>query len=137
MQDNKPIYRIQVLEWAKKDFMLNKYPTGLCKSIADALEYFNLCERNSLLIHKIPFFFPLFNFQNAKKLNNADGDEYGYWWKTLGKESRIKFIEWLIEQYKDDKEDLNEFEDKILAVRQVEIINNPPKIFVENTQVNP
>lgn len=136
MQDIKPIYRIQVLEWAKKDFMLDKYSTGLCKSIGNALEYFNLCERNSLLAHKIPFFFPLFNFQNAKKLNNADGNEYGYWWNILGKKSdeRIKFIDWLIEQYKDDKEDLNGL---ILPARQVEIINNPPKIFVENTQVNP
>jgi hypothetical protein len=105
---NRPIYRVDVLRAVKYNYDDYKMG-GICFSIISIGVHYKL---------KIPVrcvhlkqVFPKLHYTYAKPFCNAD-DNYdnGYWWKfgdwTGG---RMKFLDWLISEYKNDKEDLRYF----------------------------
>lgn len=89
-----PVTRKEVLKRAKK---IKKY--GLCYSISHVLHAYN-----------IPYgdyhhYFPMFVRMCALRFG-ADGF-YEWWWKpNVWDTGRMAFLDWLIEEYKDDKTDL-------------------------------
>lgn len=91
-----PVTRLMVLQKAKE---LKR--AGLCYSIRDALIYY------SLIPHAIDptISFPLFT--NTQALSFGARPHDGYWWEpNVWNTGREAFLDWLIEQYKDDKTDL-------------------------------
>lgn len=110
--DKKEVYRIDILKRAK--YLLKRHKVeGICSAITCACRDYN--------IH-IPYFintiFKLLNYNIAKNNFNATGiDKQFYWWKP-GRfhifSDRRKYVNWLIEQYKNDKKDLRKisFNDK-------------------------
>ena len=98
----KPIYRVDVLKLVKKNY---RDYSGLCYSIRISL--YELSNYNIVPYVNLRYYFPLFRRDNAKMFG-ADG--YVFWWTandwTTG---RMDFLDWLIEQYKDDKTDLRDF----------------------------
>lgn len=90
------VTRLMVLQKAK-EFKR----AGLCYSIRDAMMYYDL------IPHALDptFCFPLFTRRQALSFG---AKEWGcYWWKPcVWDTGREAFLDWLIEQYKDDKTDL-------------------------------
>ena len=92
---NLPVTRKEVLERAKK---IRK--SGICSSLIFALE--DYCIPCSL---QLKMYFPQFVRMNALQFG-AD-TSYEWWWEPdVWDTGRMDFLDWLIEQYKDDKTDL-------------------------------
>lgn len=90
-----PVYRKDILEYAKD--IDKKGFRGLCGLIEFVLIRFDIVAE-----------FPLFNEDNAL-LFDAD-IKHLYWWKRGDwSGGRMEFLNWLIEQYEDDKEDLRKY----------------------------
>ena len=102
MSESLSITRVDVLEMAKSFRM-----SGLCFAILCALNYYGIHKTDSYCdLTKI---FPKFTRENAIPFGATE--EGIYWWRTFRWEcGRIDFLNWLIEQYKDDKEDLRKIE---------------------------
>lgn len=102
--DKKEVYRIDILKRAK--YLLKRHEVeGICRAIVCALRDYDI--RITFHIRTI---FKLLNYNIAKNNFNATAlDEEGYWWKP-GRfhifSDRRKYVNWLIEQYKNDKKDL-------------------------------
>ena len=105
-----PIYRKDVLIWAKH-YYANKYWEGLCEVIGNSI--------NDLIhVYNRPqHFIPLLNPKVVKVFHKKHGvdisatrynDGYFWWqprvWELDG--GRLGFLNWMIEQYKDDKTNL-------------------------------
>jgi hypothetical protein len=91
---NLPVTRKEVLKRAKK---IKK--SGLCYTIRDALHKYNIYSRNPEI------YFPKFERKNALQFG-AD-KFYEWWWiPYVWDTGRMDFLDWLIEQYKDDKTNL-------------------------------
>lgn len=92
---NRPIYRVDILRYVK---YIERF-SGLCHSLFVALTRCNV----SIITATPPF--PLMDRENAKPFNARSLATY--WWPagdwTGG---RMNFLNWLIDQYKDDKTDL-------------------------------
>lgn len=112
----KPITRLDILKKVKR----NKHRfNGLCLAImgtaASFIKGYDYEDLGNLhpgfgLYHGTNvisnILIPELTFHNAKKFG-ADGYEYGYWWKPwVWDNGRLDFLNWLIEHYKDDTEDL-------------------------------
>lgn len=98
-----PITRYEVLRCAKKRAI--KHPEiygGICNIIIDILTLdFDLSMEGTL-----KDYFPKFTYENAFKFGAIPG-EHVYWWKHKDwKGDRMKFLDWLIQEYKDDKTNL-------------------------------
>lgn len=90
---NLPVTRKEVLKRAKR----YKGP-GLCYTIGKAFEDYNI------IVFNISLVLPLFNKNNTKQFGGSLG---GYWWDWgVWNTGRMAFLNWLIEQYKDDKTNL-------------------------------
>lgn len=103
----KPIYRVDVLNAVKYNYQDCQY-AGICESIA---EFMNRYAPNVIytIAKKI---FPKLNFENAKRFNTSVKirNLYGYYWSKYDwKHGRMQFLNWLISEYKNDKEDLRYF----------------------------
>ena len=97
---NKPIYRVDILRYVK----YIERSVGLCPSIRFALFRCNI-QMPAVIKPLVPIFFPLMDRKNAEHFNAIPLNIY--WWPmgdwTGG---RMDFLNWLIDQYKDDKTDL-------------------------------
>jgi len=96
----RPVCRVDVLKRVR-----NHHDLGLCYSISDALLHFKLPPYNGIC-DTVKYYFPLFTRKNASAFD-ANGELY--WWpcgEWIPGKGRMAFLEWLIEQYKDDKTDL-------------------------------
>lgn len=91
------VTRVDVLRKAK-----SCKKEGLCLAIRHALVYYDL---PSLTLADLSEIFPLFTRENAKRF---DGDPFHlYWWPIYEwNTGRMDFLNWLIEQYKNDNTDL-------------------------------
>ena len=93
---NLPVTRKEVLKRAKKI----KHG-GICFSVIDVLEDYGLLNN----YHYLTEYFPKFTKENALQFG-AD-KERNWWWKPdVWDTGRMDFLDWLIEEYKDDKTDL-------------------------------
>ena len=93
---NSPLTRKMVLMRASKH-----KTNGLCNTIGRALLYYGIIAYSS----DLSTYFPLFTRYNAAVFGASESNSY--WW-TVGDWStgREDFLNWLIEQYKDDQTDL-------------------------------
>ena len=94
----EPKLIIQILEKAKAYINRKDYYEGLCHAIRCAYKdyYYISCERIVDII-------PEFTRANAMTHANAiKANYYGsaYWWIESDIDNRIKFLDWLIETYK-------------------------------------
>lgn len=91
---NLPVTRKEVLKRAKK-----LKGDGLCFSIDEALRDYGIYLSNALLMTKC---FPKFRREEALKFGANKSD--GWWWEhDVWDTGRMDFLNWLIDQYKDDK----------------------------------
>lgn len=92
---NRPLYRVDILRCVK---YIERH-SGLCSSLYFALTHCNVS------INTATYPFPLMDRKNAVPFNAQSFT--AYWWPigdwTGG---RMDFLNWLIDQYKDDKTDL-------------------------------
>lgn len=97
---NRPIYRVDILRYVK----YIEQSLGLCHSIHFALFCCNIHVPTEVE-PTVSRFFPLMDRKNAKPFNAHS--RAPHWWPagdwTGG---RMDFLNWLIDQYKDDKTDL-------------------------------
>ena len=98
---NLPIYRKDVLQYVKITHKKYIYSVGLCKTIADALFWFNIYVD---LYNNIKDYFPKF----GDNINKFNGDNnFAYWWTPVTwNTGRLDYLNWLINEYKDDKTNL-------------------------------
>lgn len=92
-----PVTRLMVLKKAKE---LKR--AGLCYSIQEAMAYYGLSFVSLIALTSL---FPLFIRTNARRFGaNCSGS---FWWvPRVWDTGREDFLDWLIEQYRDDKTDL-------------------------------
>lgn len=94
-----PITRVEVLEYAKELQSTRQYP-GLCLLLEDALSAYEIWPFASTVFLK-------FNIKDARAFGAyeyAYSKKGGYWWERGDwNTGRLKYLNWLIEQYKDDK----------------------------------
>ena len=92
----KCVYRRDILEYALK----HNHEEGVCNALWKSIFYYDL----NLTIGK---YLPLENLNNAKRFG-AELRDNGCWWPLGDWTNRIKYLKWLLEQYKDDKTNLKE-----------------------------
>lgn len=103
------VKRVDVLKRAR-EYFVGGCSHGLCYAIQTALSDYT----HQVVIHLWKVF-PLFTCETAYKYGfnphydtvNEKYSDCGFWW-NLHDHHRLDFLEWLIEQYKDDEEDLLE-----------------------------
>jgi hypothetical protein len=85
--------QIEVLKRAKENYI--KYRVyGLCFHIEAAI--FITLNINERVYCKLKYCIPIFTYENAVKHSKAYGDKDNYWWQLRNKNSRIKFLDWMI-----------------------------------------
>ena len=99
---NKPIYRVDILRAIKYDYR-NCRSYGICCSIINIGTCYKL---------KIPLtqVFPKLHYTYAIPFCNDDDYDNGYWWTRnnwIG--GRMQFLDWLIKEYKNDKETIKRY----------------------------
>jgi hypothetical protein len=91
---NRPIYRVDVLKAVKYNYK-NCREYGICTSI------------RNVGINSLKIVFPKLNYFYAASTIGTYGDPDFYWWTindwTGG---RMEFLNWLIKEYKNDKENI-------------------------------
>lgn len=101
-----PIYRVDVLVYVLNKNIKSKHPDkGLCLALRSALN----CIKDNMDAEEV---FPLFSPKTAKQFKaNIPTNSYdNYWWLPEDwKGPRKDYLLWLIDQYKDDKEDIRKF----------------------------
>lgn len=96
---SRPIYRVDILRDVKFNHELCD---GLCTAI-NASCFINLRER--MKIPESSKLFPKFNINNAIPFGASEKSMW--WWRPHDWDGgRMAYLDWLIEEYKDDKEDL-------------------------------
>lgn len=90
----KCVYRRDILKYALK----HNHDQGVCCAIWRSLEHYNLAL-------SIDWYLPLANFDNAKRFK-ANRNYGAYWWPLSDWTNRIEYLQWLFNQYKDDKTNL-------------------------------
>lgn len=92
-----PVTRLEVLKHAKELQSTHQYP-GLCALLDDALLAYNIYTFHSTI-------FPKFSPQYAEHFGALYTKYHGvYWWdRGAWNTGRLEYLDWLIEQYKDDK----------------------------------
>ncbi len=96
---NLPIYRIDVLNWAKYWYVGKT--CGLCLALVTSIDDLGLNP------FPIRYYFAEYTKQCAKRFPcNYIG--YGFWWesRTWDINGRLGFFYWLKDQYKDDRKNL-------------------------------
>lgn len=102
--------RVQVLKKAKK--MLVKENRGcVCVSIMEVLKKYDFQNSHEL----ITSIFPDLTFEEAEKAGFHPSKEYQpYWWDRKNMIDRIDFLDYLIDQHKDENQNLYEAYEKYL-----------------------
>lgn len=96
-----PVTRLMVLNKAKE---LKR--AGLCYSIQEAMAYYGL---PIVSISELTSYFPLFTRSRAFSFGARSCR--AFWWRYgVWDTGRMDFLNWLIEQYRDDKTDLRTIE---------------------------
>ena len=102
-----PIYRVDVLAYALNKNIKSKHPaSGLCSALSSALN----CVKDNMSVQEV---FPLFSTKTAEQFGAyVPIDSYSfYWWPADNWEgSRKDYLLWLIDQYKNDKEDIRKLQ---------------------------
>lgn len=106
------VKRTQVLERAR-DILNSGERFGLCYCIQCALYEYTKVNKIKVIISytDLKCIFPLFTCKTAhnngfKPIHTLEGySDSGFWWKQYDP-NRAAFLDWLIEQYKDDKTDV-------------------------------
>lgn len=98
---NRPIYRKDILKYASKHYCIDD---GMCAALRHALGTYEIYVSSREIFSKY------FNLTTAITKFFATGYG-GYWWSNdkYGWYYRKLYFKWLIEQYKDDKEDLRKY----------------------------
>ena len=102
---NRPIYRKDILKYASKHYVIDY---GMCNTIACALDAYRI---NTTVQHIFSEYFnPMIAINQFGARETALEYDY-YWWSNdkLGWYHRKSYFKWLIEQYKDNKEDLRKY----------------------------
>lgn len=101
-----PIYRVDVLVYVlNKNIKSNHPDNGLCQALCSALN----CIKDDMSVQEI---FPLFSPRTAEQFGACiPMNSYSfYWWPQKDwKGPRKDYLLWLIDQYKDDKENIRKF----------------------------
>ena len=88
---------VDILRKAKAIYESRKY-CGMCDCIRNVVD-------DEMLLIEFDFWvkdnIPLFCYSVARGEFGATGQRIGYWWDKLEKEDRLRYFDWLIEQYKD------------------------------------
>lgn len=102
--------RVQVLKKAKK--LLIKEGRGcVCVSIMEVLKKSGFRDSHEI-INPI---FPILTFEEARKAGlNPSEEHQPYWWDRKNLIDRLKFLDYLIDQYKEVDENLYETYEKYL-----------------------
>lgn len=90
----KCVYRKDIIEYALK----HNHSAGVCRALWESLRHYDI----NININK---YLPLATFDNAKRFRAIQLSS-GYWWLFNDWTNRIKYLKWLLEQYKDDKTNL-------------------------------
>lgn len=99
-----PVYRRDVLRYLKhhcEDY------AGICQGIED------VCKNVFRIANYVntSALFPEHCFSNAKPFTDKNSYPSGYWWPADNwSTGRMEYLDWLIEQYKDDKTNLTHCE---------------------------
>ena len=91
---NKKIKVSDVIKKAKDYYIEGE---GMCIAFLCAAQYFGINTQNQKkwIIKNIP----LFNYFIAEKFFNAEYQNNGFWWDAKDDKTRLKYFDWLIEQY--------------------------------------
>lgn len=105
MSESFSITRVDVLEKAKSYRVF-----GLCYAIRKSLIYYGIFITGSYGdFGDLPKIFPKFTREYAMPF--GANEEKAYWWRFNDWEGgRMDFLNWLIDEYKDDTEDLGKIE---------------------------
>lgn len=115
---NSPVRRIDVLESIKSEVKsFDDYTcfAGLCSLLAEALRYYGILLDGMSVSDRMDAlkkFFPLYTRENAAEFDarrDEHKSEHTFWWPPFEwdeSSGRMRFLNWLIEQYKDDETDL-------------------------------
>lgn len=99
-----PVTRVEILTYAKR--LAEKHPDrylGLCLLIQDSLRFYGITTQCYTTEER--YYFPLYTRQNAFCFGATK--DTAYWWHPCQwNTGRMDFLDWLIEQYKDDKTNL-------------------------------
>ena len=102
-----PIYRVDVLVYAFNKNIKSKHPAkGLCYALSSALD----CVKDNMDILEV---FPLFSPETAEQFEAyIPMDSYSFYWWTEGdwEGPRKDYLLWLIDQYKDNKENIRKLQ---------------------------
>lgn len=102
-----PIYRVDVLVYVLNKNIKSKHPdNGLCWALGSALN----CIKDDMSVREV---FPLFSPKTAEQFEaDISTNSYlNYWWPPEDwKGPRKDYLLWLIDQYKDDKENIRKFQ---------------------------
>ena len=90
----EPKVVLAILKRAKVYINRKEHYEGLCHAISYA------CEDYNIYYELIVDIIPEFTRENAKLHANAPTTKSAYWWKVSDIDNRIKFLDWLIEIYK-------------------------------------
>ena len=98
-----PIYRVDVLVYVLNKNIKSNHPAkGLCYALSSALD----CVKDNMSVQEI---FPLFSPKTAEQFGACvpTSSYRNYWWPEEDwKGSRKDYLLWLIDQYKDNKENI-------------------------------
>ena len=87
---------VDILRKAKAIYVSGRY-YGMCDCIRNVVDdEMWLFEFNFWVKENIP----LFCYSVAEEKFGATGPMSGYWWDVLENEDRLRYFDWLIEQYK-------------------------------------
>lgn len=104
---NEPIYRVDILRAVKYNYR-GLRGDGICTSISRMCRI-HLKQNSSLRCMEYTEakeLFPKLSRSNANDFR-LDYDDKGYWWECGDwKGGRMQFLDWLIKEYKDNKENL-------------------------------
>lgn len=103
---NEPIYRVDILRAVKYNYR-GLRDSGICASISRICRIY--LNKNSSLrdmnYRETKKLFSKFSRSNAHDFH-LDGGEWYWWIPGDWKGGRMQFLDWLIKEYIDDKEDL-------------------------------
>lgn len=92
-----PVYPIDLLIKAKRSY---SWTSGLCSAIELSAMFFNLHNAKNCTQH-------IEKFDKMIAIQNFNGDNYPYWWEPdIWYTGRLDFLNFLIEENKDNKIDL-------------------------------
>lgn len=102
-----PVKRNTILNEVRNHLLINqdKPCRGTCVLIMQMLLEHDI---DTIANKELIEYFPDFTYENASTQFGAKSDTDNFWWPRNDYKSRIKFLDWLIEHYKNDRTNLRE-----------------------------